>query len=180
MEDKFIKTFNGFLSHEDYQYWFKKSIDLHSGKDKSLLAFKTNYYWNPDVVIDSAPVLIHTLYSEVHEADSMTEKLISTVEEKLGWKPTGVNIYYWTQGAHIPWHEDPANYDGLTVYLNDFWDGNYGGTFLYQKDNNPEDIRGIIPSPNLAVWQHGGIWHRVEPTSRTASTRVTLQIWNTK
>ena len=89
-------------------------------------------------------------------------------------------FYYWMPMSHIPWHNDFIYSGGITIYLNEFWDINQGGIFMFSNCENKNDIgnntiTGIFPKRNMAVEQMGGILHSVCPLSKNSDIRKTIQ-----
>ena len=61
-----------------------------------------------------------------------------------------------------------------TIYLNRKWDRDYGGYFIYEKDNK----LGIeYPTFNKCIFQSGGVHHATTLTSKDAPVRKILQIF---
>jgi Rps23 Pro-64 3,4-dihydroxylase Tpa1-like proline 4-hydroxylase len=81
-------------------------------------------------------------------------------------------IYYWTRLSYIPWHDDENHTGALTVYLNEEWDEDWGGYFLYKED---ETIKAILPKKNFALLQQGGIKHATTPVHLNGGIRFTIQ-----
>jgi Rps23 Pro-64 3,4-dihydroxylase Tpa1-like proline 4-hydroxylase len=83
-------------------------------------------------------------------------------------------FYYWTPGSHIPWHNDSIYNGGITIHLNENWNPDHGGIFLFEDGNN---IRGIYPKINTAVEQFGKVHHCVCPTTTHSDVRRTIQFF---
>lgn len=152
---------NLFISCQDYS-------------KKMLLTAKnsyTNHSWEKKIVKDSNPVIINQLDS----SDSLYKKIEDTISVKLQIKNIkSILFYYWTQNSHIPWHTDPNDNGGITIYLNEVWDKDSGGIFLFETNNG---ISGIYPKKNMSVVQKGGVPYCVSPTSRCSDIRYTIQIF---
>ena len=82
-------------------------------------------------------------------------------------------FYIWTKLSYIPWHNDHHVNGALTVYLNNYWDINWGGYFMYKNQNN--EINAIKPETNLGVLQLEGVEHSVSTVNVNAENRITLQ-----
>lgn len=134
--------------------------------------FFTNKTWDYSVVHDSAPVLIHPLPIK-HDLYGPLEQ---EAERHVGIRPRPQNIlfYMWTKGSYIPWHNDPSCNAALTIYLNDKWDRDYGGLYLYE---DGPDIKAIVPQANLGVIQRNQPSHATTPVIHKASIRFTIQVW---
>jgi Rps23 Pro-64 3,4-dihydroxylase Tpa1-like proline 4-hydroxylase len=163
--------------------------------------FSKNFNWTNQekwdhniIVLDSAVVHIHA----IPEDHSLSNKVRSVVEETLKVKTKNVMCYYWMPGSHIPWHNDGIYPGGISIYLNESWDKNHGGLFLYMdynnynkavnddKDDDDDDdddddhtptIKAIVPEQNLAVYQKGGRMHATTATTSSSPVRKTLQIF---
>jgi Rps23 Pro-64 3,4-dihydroxylase Tpa1-like proline 4-hydroxylase len=170
------------VEYSDKQF-FSKNFDW-TNQDK----------WSRNIVLDSAVVHIH----EIPEDHSLSIKVRSVVEETLKVKTRNVMCYYWMPGSHIPWHNDANHAGGISIYLNDSWDKDHGGLFLYmdynkkEEENNdmgsddedeycthytPTIIKAIVPKQNLALYQKGGRMHATTTTTSASPVRKTLQIF---
>ena len=135
--------------------------------------FGTNAWWNPNIVKDSFPVLIHGIYKDSELFAKVREQIEK--KTKLAVKDHDIMIYQWTRFSYIPWHED-QNYEGaLTVYLNEEWQPDWGGYFLYE--DNKQEIRAILPKRNFGLLQQGGIRHSTTPVNFDGGMRISIQVF---
>ena len=162
---KFEKFFDDKTYLEVYNYAYTRWKENANN-------FQTNFTWSETVTKDSAVILTHQLY----EGEDIYEKIKETVKERIGLdKFTYMFLFYYTPGAHIPWHTDQEYKNGaLTIYLNYDWDKDTGGLFLY---NDGEGIKALVPEGNLGVYQPDGMWHAVSCLSRCANIRMSIQIF---
>ena len=79
--------------------------------------------------------------------------------------------------SRINFHNDTGKGYGITIYMNDVWDPDYGGWFVWQ-DNNTQEWKTILPQRNLMVVNDIQEFHSVTPVSQ--QNRFTLQIWGRK
>lgn len=163
MDDFFEESL--FKQIQDYGWYkFKSSTNT----------FKTNMYWHESIIKDSAVMLSH----DIDKDAPFYEKMMARIGELYRYSRLGeVMIYYWTPGSHIPWHDDGCYTRGITVYLNDEWDPDHGGLFLW---NDPDvGIRGLPPKRNRIMVNDDKSSHSVTCLTRGAPIRMTLQafIW---
>jgi hypothetical protein len=79
-------------------------------------------------------------------------------------------------GSYIPWHSDNNHKGSLTIYLNQDWDIDTGGYFMFDhKDTN--EIYAISPKKNAAIELSGIIKHTVSQTTKTSEIRKTIQVF---
>lgn len=75
---------------------------------------------------------------------------------------TKLNVCYmhiWQKGSGIRWHEDgDSKRIAATIYLNEFWNSNWGGLFLY---DNHGQTGWYNPQYNNCVWFQSPMWHCV-------------------
>jgi hypothetical protein len=135
--------------------------------------FCTNAWWNPKLIKDSFPVLIHG----VHKDSELFKKTRDQIEEKTNLivNENDILIYYWTRFSYIPWHKDHSYAGALTVYLNEEWHEDWGGYFLYENEEN--DIRAILPRKNLGLLQQGGIRHSTTSVNFDGGMRISIQVF---
>ena len=82
--------------------------------------------------------------------------------------------------AGIANHNDSHVGLGATLYLNKFWDINWGGLFVWKdKDEKKEyKLNAIFPKQNMLIINDECELHLVTPTAATIPyPRITIQIW---
>jgi len=89
-----------------------------------------------------------------------------------------IGVYRWERlsgmGMHLDSHTDTA----ITFYLNDVWDSNWGGDFIYYEGKQELALgvgHAVMPAANRLVVNHSTIHHKVAYCSITSPDRVTLQ-----
>jgi len=166
--NKSITVIENFLPDEVYNECNDYSNNLLKNDDN---IFTTNYMWDYNVRLDSNPVLVHSV-TDIE----LISSIANIVNSKFGRDiKIDVMFYYWTPGSHIPWHNDSTYNGGITIYLNETWNNNHGGIFLFEDGTN--NIRGIYPKKNTAVEQFGNVYHCVCPTTNQSDIRRTIQIF---
>ena len=164
-----IKVIENFLPYDLYNECNETSKNLLKHGEN----FRTNQFWDDDVRLDSSTVLIYKIFDE-----ELKNKILNIVNNKLNRKinmcDVGLNFNYFMPCSHIPWHDDSNHSGGITIYLNEKWDKDHGGIFLF---DDGKEIRGIYPNKNRAVEQCGGFSHSVCPTSMKSNIRRTIQIF---
>jgi hypothetical protein len=141
-----IRTYNNVLD----EHLIKNIMDYF----RSILregVWGSNIGWDQNLGLISSNTLTHIISNKFLEKKikSSIEKALNVnfEKEKLTFVPS---IYVWCGGSYITWHQDNFyNYNG-TIYLNEEWDSNNGGIFLY-KDNQTKEIIGIEPCYNSMV-----------------------------
>jgi len=164
-----ISCYDNFLPEELFKRCDEYSINLDfSNTNKTV---RTNRSWDENIVKDSNPVLISVLKNDQH----LYQDIKQTIKAKLGHDVISIMFYYWTPVSHIPWHNDGKYKGGLTIYLNEEWDINQGGLFMFK--NSDGRISAIEPLRNRLVEQIGGVPHSVCPTSKDSQIRRTIQMF---
>jgi len=107
--------------------------------------------------------------------------LIKIYEKHIGTKDCIFNMTYciWHNGSYIPFHVDSYNdvYYGSTIYLNDNWDKNYGGLYIYE---DKDTLKAICPKYNLGIINSSKLLHATSIISNDAPLRETIQFFITK
>ena len=113
------------------------------------------------------PQLDKKVYSIVHD----------TMFKEFNLKPKAVNFHFCDPESFINWHDDGPEYHiaGATVYLNQNWNINDGGLFLYRDFD--KNIRGERPEFNKCIFQQGGVMHSTTPTHWKSPVRKSLQVF---
>jgi hypothetical protein len=89
--------------------------------------------------------------------------------------PSMLAFYYWHPESFISWHSDDIHAGGATIYLNETWDKDNGGLFLYRENIDP--IKGVIPKLNRCVFQTGGLPHTTTSTHWNSPIRKSMQVF---
>lgn len=127
--------------------------------------------WEDEIVKESTPVKIYY----ANDDNIIINKVREEITNKTGWIADGpMMLYFWSVGSYIPWHNDGATKAGFTLYLNDFWDKDWGGLFLYEYGVD-DTIIGITPEENIAVLQEYNVDHAITTINKDANVRITLQ-----
>jgi hypothetical protein len=174
-----IKQYNNVLNEElikNIMEYFKFILQ----KD----VWSSSLGWDQDLSLISTNTLTHEITDKIlrKEIKKSIEEAIKVDfdEEDLDFSPW---IYVWSGGSYITWHPDTCYPYNGTIYLNEEWDTNDGGVFLY-KENDTNEIKGIEPTYNSMVVNSGT---ETDPHNShcvtcivpgTVKKRVTLQ-WRT-
>jgi Rps23 Pro-64 3,4-dihydroxylase Tpa1-like proline 4-hydroxylase len=141
-----IKTYNNVLREELIEYimeYFKLRLDAD--------VWSSSSGWNQSLSLISANTLTHQITDKIliKEIKKDIEEVmkVNFDREDLEFFPS---IYVWSGGSYITWHDDSCYPYNGTLYLNEEWDSNDGGVFLY-KENSTNEINGIEPTYNSMV-----------------------------
>lgn len=86
-----------------------------------------------------------------------------------------VKFYAWQKNSGISWHRDAHAKFGATIYLNEQWDINDGGLFVYEDGGM---LKAHLPTFNTMVINDNQTSHMVTPVSPFAKhDRYTIQIF---
>ena len=84
------------------------------------------------------------------------------------------NIHYMEKGAGINWHNDASWKYGATYYLNNRWNQNWGGEFMFTSKNG----HGYIPIVgNSLVIIRSPLEHKVNPVLSPIIPRISIQMF---
>ena len=134
---------------------------------------RSNFHWDEAIRRSSAVVLVRD-----YDETLRTLILDRLCERKLiEHRNYSVMNYAWTRLSFIPWHSDANTKEGLTVYLNEEWELDWGGLFLYRNLEN--DIRAFAPKFNWGLKNDAWVPHSTTPVSLDApEPRFTLQLFS--
>jgi len=131
--------------------------------------WKSSHFWENNIKRLSSPVSILELPDE----------FALPVKEKFKSKTIRPMFYLNAAGSYIGWHTDAGHEFTATIYLNEKWNIDHGGLFLYG-DTKKNIIHGIPPRFNQCIINHGGVPHSISITTPEAPWRYTLQIFGPK
>ena len=83
--------------------------------------------------------------------------------------------YVWQPHSGIAMHDDSGRRFGATIYLNEEWDGNSGGWFIW-RDKDTDEWKVLLPTINTMVMNIDCEQHLVTPVSPN-KFRLTIQIF---
>jgi hypothetical protein len=108
------------------------------------------------------------------------ENICSRIESYLKpyvkkYKKIVIQHYIWHPLSNISLHKDSSYLFGATVYLNENWDINWGGLFVYK---DIDSYKVIVPEYNTCVINDEQSAHLVTTINpNTQYPRRTIQIW---
>ena len=163
-EDVFEKRFCTFL--------LANARDCLSGSSEFR---RSNFHWSQHIRQSSAAVLVRD-YDEVLSRLILDALLKSGIVEHDRY---AVMSYAWTRLSYIPWHNDANHSEALTIYLNDVWEKDWGGLFLYEDEDG--SIRGFAPAFNCGLKNRSNVLHATTPVTLDApEPRFSIQIFPKK
>jgi len=91
-------------------------------------------------------------------------------------------MHIWLPGSQINFHHDASDDNprlSSTIYINESWNWNWGGLFLY---DDPDTGQGwVYPHENLMVWFKPPIFHATSMVSSQAEhPRLSIQLFFNK
>jgi Rps23 Pro-64 3,4-dihydroxylase Tpa1-like proline 4-hydroxylase len=159
-----VEVFNNTLSES-----LIKEVKDHV---RSSEAHKSNYTsWDPSVIKNSSPILVFSV------PDSLKNKIITELSKNFDINKNNdvaITYCYYTKFSYIPWHEDQNYTQAITIYMNEYWDIDWGGYFAYEINNKIECIK---PNYNTSVKIETPLSHAVFSVSIDAPVRETIQIF---
>lgn len=137
---------------------------------------RCNYMsWSQDIIEHSAPIFVHDI-EDVELRKELYESTKLVVPEIERFKSVTFMHYMWTRNSYIPWHYDGSWGFGATIYLNEYWDRNWGGYFAFEDEKG---IHCVKPEFNTMVYVEPPVLHTVFTTNNNAAIRETIQIFGT-
>ena len=166
-----IQKFDNFFDDNLFEEIISFIKTIMNSKQSKLT---TNRSWEEGLIAHSSPII---RYQFDNNDEVLFNKIKEVVFKKTEYSITLMVVHIFPKLAYIPWHLDDHCEHALTIYLNDDWKENWGGIFLYKKDN---EITGIIPQKNLGILLEAGTDHCVTTTNINAEDRISLQFFLTK
>jgi len=160
---------NNFLD-ETFINNFIQNIIKESQEYKPI--WKSNINWGDNIVKGSSLVLAYEINKE--NLNYIKSKFIE-LNDKFKDKEIVGHFYIWTKGSHIPMHND-SNYEyGCTIYLNKYWDIDWGGLYIW-KEGDKLNIEK--PEFNKLIINKGNTKHGTTLLNYNApEERLTLQVF---
>jgi hypothetical protein len=132
----------------------------------------SNSNWPVNIVRASQPILVRN-YDPALAAIILRQLIKRGVIDEPNF---AVMNYAGSPSSYTPWHNDPMHEVAVTVFLNDVWDPDWGGIFLYKDDAG--GVRGCTPKFNTCLRNAGHVPHATTMvTPDAASPRLTVQLF---
>ena len=130
-------------------------------------------FWNEDILAKGKEVCILDL-------ENFKDRFIKIYRDKKivnnNLQIKGVFFYVWGRGSFIPFHNDGVHEAASSIYLNDIWDPDDGGLFLWRDELN--NLNVIEPEYNKMIFNSNKISHSVTMiTPFSEQLRYTVQIF---
>ena len=115
----------------------------------------------------------------------VSPELHRSIEQQLkshlpNYKKLICQYYVWLPHSGIAMHDDRTHIFGATIYLNEKWNPNSGGWFIWKDTKTPKTgvYKSILPKKNVMVLNDKREWHLVTSVaSGCLEHRYTIQIW---
>ena len=162
-----------FLDEElfDECYILSNKLYPENRTEQNYTKFRVNVLsWNTDVVLDSSHIFIYEIDNKENEL--LYNKLKNFIENKINRKLNYIMFVFYTPCSHIPFHNDSGHNGSVTIYLNENWNRNHGGYYIFELHN---ELRAIVPKKNMSIIQFGANFHSVSCTTRLSKIRRCIQ-----
>lgn len=138
--------------------------EIHEYIVNCKFSWAQNDAWDEELRIGSIPIAIADL---TQFRERLIEETVSYLPEVKGLELPQPMFYSCPQMASIGWHEDyyPSS---ISVYLNEYWDRQWGGFFLHEDGN---EIKAIKPEFNMAVIVPPNVQHCVTQVAHFSPVR---------
>jgi len=166
-----MKFFNNVLKQSTIFQYFEELSTKVSKQDWLI----SNISWNKDLLLSCSGAVYSSNVSQ-----SLQNNIIKDLGHHLpNCSRCIIQHYLWDKNSGISKHEDADRVFGATVYLNEEWDVNNGGLFLWKHTNTPEtNWQAYVPQFNSMVLNDQKEMHLVTSVSPNIKEfRFTIQIW---
>jgi hypothetical protein len=150
-----IKIYKDFFDSDCLEY-IGKQIE----RSQHTSNFRSSYptiNWGERIVQESAPVMIYDMV----DPDILQKRLKEVYPTE---KDMHFMIYYWPVGSYVAWHPDNHVEMTASVYMNKYWNRDWGGLFLYEEGDK---ILAEIPEWNKLVLQSPPVPHASTPVTKS-------------
>lgn len=167
-----MQIINNFINSDFIDEILKENKDLIYDN-----IWRSNLGWQDEIVSPNGVVLIRSL------SDNQKKELMKALKNHFLVPPDkkielDAQAYMWHKLSFIPWHSDKDSYDAVrfaaTLYLNKEWDDNWGGLFLFKKN---DCIYAESPRFNKLVFNDQNYEHATSMLTANAPFRFTLQLF---
>lgn len=130
--------------------------------------------WDKNVHVGlKGSCITSTLPKNLHKK---LEKEVKSILPKYKRLTSQYNVWNYLSGVSL--HNDAKAKFGSTIYLNDHWDLNYGGLFLWSDSNENKIKKVICPEKNMMILNSNQEYHMVTPINfDIPEPRCSIQLW---
>lgn len=133
----------------------------------------SDHFWGAEIKVGVTGICSSTPVSE--ELGEMIKRCLSPYLPE--YESLTIQHYLWHKHSGISLHNDWSYKFGATVYLNQSWNIDFGGIFIW-KDSYNDMLHALAPEYNTIVLNTEKTNHMVTAISPLApENRVTIQIW---
>ena len=133
--------------------------------------------WPSNVVGSSGTILIFDIENDSELFSKLKTALLPIVGQEFGDKEWIFTFALGSYLSFIPWHDDDNHLKSMTIYLNEAWDKNWGGYFLYESEDG---VRAELPTFNKGILFTPPLEHSTTIPSLNAPLRMALQLFINK
>ena len=130
--------------------------------------------WPSSVVGSSGTILVFDIENDSELFAKLKTALLPMVGQEFESKEW---IFTYAVGSYlsfIPWHGDDKHLRSMTIYLNEVWDKNWVGYFLYDSEVG---IRAELPTFNKGILFTPPLQHSTTMPTLNAPLRLSLQLF---
>ena len=111
-----------------------------------------------------------------HVSSELSDKVKDEINNYFSNQNYGMVFQVFQPYSGLSSHTDTNYGFSATIYLNDFWDAEWGGWFIWS-DKNTEEYRAFLPKENTMILSTDYEKHLVTPVSpHCGQFRCTIQI----
>lgn len=168
-----MKIVKNFLSDEDYQICYD---DLVSKLVSDCWGY-TKVTWRESAVTNGITGSVLSSLVSNHVYDLILDKFSSFIDVSTFTKIV-MQYYVWQPYSGLSLHNDDGYKMASTIYLNQDWNVDYGGMFLWKESKEDEIFQAIPPIKGMMILNDQRQDHMVTPVSPLSpDLRVTIQTW---
>jgi Rps23 Pro-64 3,4-dihydroxylase Tpa1-like proline 4-hydroxylase len=164
-----INIYSNFLSEDLLILIDKKIEDIFNQKTERAIFSSSISHWSEYLKSNSTPILRYAMQDTDLELINFLKK---EIEKQIPYYVDDIIIHLLPRLSYIPWHNDGGHTASLTIYINEKWEPNWGGFFMYKIG---DEIRAIKPERNSAILQKDGLKHCVTTTNIDSDFRISIQ-----
>lgn len=168
-----IKTFDNLLS-DDTLKMYNDDMHLLMGDANAIQWNVSLFNWSNEIK-DSVVGCCYQRDVSDKLNELITQDLLNVGAVKSTDKVCAKH-YLWDRNSGIALHGDSHIKRSVTIYMNEEWNPNWGGIFVYQ--NEDDNWNAVMPKFNTAVMNDQHVKHMVTHVSALSpDIRATIQCW---
>lgn len=155
---------------------FFNKFTNHINDNLNQSTWTSSLFWKKPLTKNSVPLIIKKI-DDPELLNTIITSFIKLNKKHKRYRYEEVFFYIWPSFSYINWHDDHSWDIASSIYINEHWDINDGGLFLYKHKG---ENKFYCPEFNTCVVNQNHLSHATTMIVPNAPHRLSIQIFGKK